>query len=97
MYEMAPKLSTRVSATEKPLKKPLGGAPSSYVSEGTEQAHTVVRLVDVSFLLALITKVGYESLEFLTDTVWHTFQLGTRRRDKLKAVSREEHPSANIC
>ncbi len=99
---MGPKLSPRVSATEKPLKKPLG-APSSrhrrhvYVSEGIEQAHTVVRHVDMSFLLALATKGRYESLEFLTDTVWLTFQLGTRRHDTLKAVSREEHRGASIC
>jgi hypothetical protein len=55
-----------------------------------------VRLVDMSFLLALITKVGHESLEFLTDTAWHTF-LGTRRHDILKAVSREEQPGETIC
>jgi len=45
-----------------------------------------VWLVDMSFLPALITKGRFESLEFPTDTVWHTFQLGTRRHDTLKAV-----------
>ena len=56
-----------------------------------------MRHVDMSFLLALATKGRYESLEFLTDTVWLTFQLGTRRHDTLKAVSREGHPGVSIC
>jgi len=61
------------------------GAHSSYVSEGIEQAQTVVRFVDGSFLLALISKGRYESLEFLTDAVLHTFQWGTIRHDTFES------------